>query len=233
MWNAMAGRMVSIYVLVAAAAFSQDAGSVRAAIQQKIGEIKNSIAENQAQLKQYAWTETIEISLNGEVKTRNQNACRYGPDGKVQKTPIGAPAPPPSGGPLKRRIIAKKKDELTDYMDRVRSLLSRYVPPAPGSMQAAFEAGKATLEPASGTVVFNDYIKPGDKVTLTFDTATKKLVTFGVATYLDTPKDAVTINARFSSLPDGTNFMEQSVLDASAKKVQVNTTNFGYQRVGG
>ena len=228
----MTGRMLSIYVLVAVAAFSQDAGSVRGAIQQKIGEIKNSIAQNQAQLKQYAWTETIEISLNGEVKTRNQNACRYGPDGQVQKTPIGAPAAPPSGGPLKRKIIAKKKDELTDYMDRVRSLLSRYIPPAPGSMQAAFEAGKVTLEPASGAVIFNDYVKPGDKVTVTFNTATKKLTTFAVATYLDTPKDAVTINARFSSLPDGTNFMEQSVVDASAKKVRINTTNFGYQRVG-
>ncbi len=117
-------------------------------------------------------------------------------------------------------------------MDRVRSLLGRYIPPAPDSMQAAFEAGKVTLEPASGAVVFNDYVKPGDKVTVAFNTATKKLATFAVATYLDTPKDAVTINARFSSLPDGTNFMEQSTVQATAKKVQINTTNFGYQRVG-
>src|SRR5580698_3647334 len=113
---AMTGRVLLISTLIAVAAFSQD---VRGAIQQKLGEIKNSIAANQAQLKQYAWTETNEISLNGEVKTRNQTGGRYGPDGTVQKTPIGAPAAPPSGGRLKRKIIAKKKDELTDYMDRV------------------------------------------------------------------------------------------------------------------
>jgi hypothetical protein len=111
--------------------------------------------------------------------------------------------------------------------------LRRYVPPEAESMQAAFQAGNATLTPGAGMLMFSDYVKPGDRVTLTFDLATKKLISFAVTTYLDEPKDAVTMNARFSSLPDGTNFVEESVLDASAKQIQVKTTNFGYQRIGG
>src|SRR5271154_2169008 len=148
--------VVSAAVFVAPAAFSQDMNDV---LRQRIGEIKNSIARNQAQLKMYAWTETIETSLKGEVKKRDQNACRYGPDGNIQKTPIGAPPPPPSGGPLKRKIVANKVGDLKDYMDRVGALLRRYIPPDPQSIQAAYQAGKVMLEPASGSVIFTGYVK--------------------------------------------------------------------------
>ena len=51
-------------------------------------------------------------------------------------------------------------------------------------------------------------------------------------TYLHQPKDAVTVNARFSNLADGTNFREESVLDASAKEVQIKTTNSGRHKTG-
>ena len=219
-----------IFFLNVALAFSQD----KAALQQRIGDIKASLAANQEQLKQYAWTETIEISLKGEVKKRNQNACLYGPDGKVQKAPIGE-APPPaqsSGrkGKVKAKIVANKIDEMKEYMDRVKALLGRYIPPDPQSMQAAYGAGKATLNPALGSVVFSDYVKPADKVTIIFDPATKKISSFAVATYLDKPGDDVSVNARFSNLADGTNFMEESVLDATGEKIQVKTTNSGHHR---
>ena len=69
--------------------------------------------------------------------------------------------------------------------------------------------------------------------TFTFDTATKKLRSIDVATYLDSPKDTVTVTARFSSLADGTNFLEESVLDASAKEIQIKTTNSGHSKAGG
>lgn len=193
--------------------------------------MKQSIASNQTQLKQYAWTETTEISLKGEVKKREQTDCHYGPDGKVVKTPIGdAPAPAAKRG-LKGKIIENKVDDMKEYMDRVGSLLRRYIPPDGQDMQAAFQAGKASL--AVGTLVFTDYAKPGDKVTVMFDTATKKIRSFAVTTYLDERKDTVTVNAQFNSLPDGPNFVEQSVLDATAKKISIKTTNFGHRKAGG
>lgn len=222
----MLRRTLTICALAATFAFGQDV------LQQRFAEVKASMAQNQAKLRQYAWTETTEISLKGEVKKRDQNACRYGPDGKVQKTSIGAASPSqPSGGRLKQKIIANKKEELTDYMERVKSLLSRYVPPNPQSLQAAFQSGKATIKPGTGILMFSDYAKPGDQVTLTFNPATKKIVSFQVATYLDEPKDIVAMNVNFSSLPDGTNYVEHSVLDATAKSIQVKTTNFGYSQL--
>jgi hypothetical protein len=49
---------------------------------------------------------------------------------------------------------------------------------------------------------------------------------------MDDPKDTVTLAVQFSSLPDGTNYVQQSVLNATAKKLQVTTVNSNYQPVG-
>ncbi len=228
----MTGRMIPICALAATAALAQDPGSVKAALQQRIGEVKQSIARNQAQLRQYAWTETVEISYKGEDKKRTQSDCQYGPDGSIQKTPIGSPPPPKSRRGIKGKIVTNKIDDMKAYMDRVGSLVKRYIPPDPQIMQASFQSGKATLNPVTGELVFNDYVKPGDKVTVTFDTGTKRVTLFAVATYLDDPKDTVTLNASFSSLPDGPNYLDQSVLMATAKQIQVTTINNAYRKVG-
>jgi hypothetical protein len=41
------------------------------------------------------------------------------------------------------------------------------------------------------------------------------------------------LTVQMASLPDGTNYAQQTVLDASAKKLQVTTTNSNYQKLGG
>ena len=102
-------------------------GAAKQAWQQQLAELKQSIEANQAKLLTYAWVETTEVSLKGKVKKREQNECRYGPDGEVQKTPIGEAsggADKPPRGPL-GKIVEKKIAELKDYMDRVGSLISR------------------------------------------------------------------------------------------------------------
>jgi hypothetical protein len=43
----------------------------------------------------------------------------------------------------------------------------------------------------------------------------------------------VTLAVQMASLPDGTNYVQQTVLDATAKKLQVTTTNSNYQKLGG
>lgn len=54
-----------------------------------------------------------------------------------------------------------------------------------------------------------------------------------MSTYLDDRKDAVTLNASFNSLPDGTNYVETTVLNATAKEIQVRTTTSEYRKAGG
>jgi hypothetical protein len=203
----------------------------QADLQEKLAAVKQSVAMNQQKLHAYRWIETTQLTLNGDAKPSSQSMCQYGPDGTVQKTQISAPPPPPSGGRLKQKVIANKKEEMQDYMGGVKTMLGMYVPPDPQKMQAAFGAGKASLSvagPGLAQIVFKDYAQPGDQMTLIFDSAAKKIKALNVNTYMDNPKDVVTLSVQFSSLPDGTNYVQQSVLNATAKKLVVTTTSSNY-----
>ena len=202
-------------------------------MQQKLAEVKKAAAENKQQLLQYEWTETTQLTLKGDDKEPSANRCRYGPDGQVQKTLIGVPPPPPSSGRMKKKIIAKKKEEIKDYMSQVKSLLSIYVPPDPQRMEEAYRAGKFALNPTPGTMnfIFTDYAQAGDKMTISFDTAAKKIMSVDVNTYLDEEKDAVTLHVQMGTIPDGPNYAQRTVLSAAAKKLVVTTTNSNYQKL--
>jgi hypothetical protein len=203
-------------------------------LQQKLAAVKQSAAENKQKLRQYQWTETTQLTLKGDAKDPSQKLCQYGPDGQVQKTPIGPPPEQPSGGRLKQRVIAKKKAEMVDYMDDVKGVLSMYVPPDPDRMQQAFQAGKVSINPAGGLVnlIFTDYAQPGDRMTLVFNPAIKKIISLSVNTYMGQAKDAVTLQVQMAGLPDGTSYPQQTILNASAKQLVVTTTNSNYQKLG-
>ena len=62
-------------------------------IQQKLAAAKQAAALNQKALRSYSWLEKTELSYKGEVKNTKVDMCRYGPDGKVQKSPVVEPAP--------------------------------------------------------------------------------------------------------------------------------------------
>jgi hypothetical protein len=211
--------------------------------QEKVAALKKSLAENQAALKKYSWTETTEVSLKGEVKKRMQKECHYGPDGKVVKTPIqGGEQAQQQGqagggrrGGLRGAIVEHKVDEMKDYMQRVVALVHEYVPPDGQRIQQAAAAGNVSIQPSQGvaTLVFKDYLKPGDSVALGFNSETKKISDYKVQSYLDNPKDdALSLNVAFASLPDGTNYPQQSVLNVPNKKMVVTVTNSNYVRTG-
>jgi len=218
----------ALLLVSASSAFAQSGE-----LQQKLAAVKQSAAENKQKLRQYQWTETIQLTLKGDAKPPTQNLCQYGPSGQVQKTPIGTPAQAPSGGRVKQRVVAKKKGEITNYMDDVKGLLTMYVPPDPQNMQQAFQAGKVSFNPAGGVMnlIFTDYAQPGDRMTLTFDPASKQIISLSVNTYMGQAKDAVTLQVRMASLPDGTSYSQQTVLNASAKQLVVTTTNSNYQKL--
>jgi hypothetical protein len=230
--------------VVQVAAQEGDAASVK---QEKVAALKESLAQNQASLKTYSWTETTQISVKGEVKKQEQKQCQYGPDGKVQKTPIPgteAPSEPQQqtggrgrrGGAVKKKIVEKKVAETKDYMQQVAALVHQYVPPDPEKIQAAQAAGKVATQPGQQgqvTLTIKNYVKDGDSLALGFDSAAKKIRTYDVSSYLKSPKDdPVKLAVSFASLPDGTNYAQQSVLDAPGKNIQVKVTNSDYKKAG-
>jgi hypothetical protein len=204
-------------------------------LQQKLAAVKESVASNQAALRKYQWIEHTTVSLKGDVKSTKDELCRYGPDGKVQKTPLSPPPPPPGGGKrgLKAKVVEKKKGELEDYMQRAVSLVKDYVPPNPQILQQSFRGGNAMIGgagPGKMQVQVKNYLKMGDALILTLDSAGKVLTAVSVNTYLD-QKDPITLQVNFQTLPDGTNYAATTILDAPGKKVGVQVQGANYQRI--
>ena len=203
-------------------------------LQQKLAAAKQSAAENQQALRSYTWIEKVELSLKGEVKNTTINSCRYGPDGKVQKTPIVQPPPPEKKRGIRGKVIAKKTGEMKAELEASAALVHRYVPPDPGKMQVVVNAGTASAAQAGPGVVvlkFAGYEKTGDWLGLTFDSTVKALRQIEVATYLDDPKSPVTLRVGMQALPDGTHYPGSVALAIPASQIEVRITNSNYQKL--
>jgi hypothetical protein len=206
-----------------------------AALQARIQEIKIASAANKQALAHYNWQESQTISIKGEVKKQQLFLVNVGPDGQQQKTPINAQPAQQSGGPLKRRIVAKKTAEFQDYGDQIADLARQYTQPDPNRLQQAYAQGNISMQLGGGenttTLTIKNYIKPNDSVTLVFNKQTKSIQSLRVASYLTDPSDAVTIQAQFAKLPDGTNHVTGTQINGVSKQLTVVTQNSNYQPI--
>jgi hypothetical protein len=213
------------------------AGAQNPAVQEKLAAIKESSAANKQALAHYTWLEQQTISLKGEVKKSQQFQVQIGPDGQQQKTEINAqPAPQPSGGRFKQRVVAKKTDEFEEYGQQIAALGKQYSQLDMQALDQAYQQGNVSMQPngAAGTVslVIKSYLKPNDSVTLVFNQQQKAIQSVQVATYLTDPGDAVTIAVQFAKLPDGTNHVATMQVNGVSKQLGVVTQNSMYQPLG-
>ena len=209
---------------------------------QVVAGLKQNLAESQKKLRTYEWTETTAISLKGEEKTRKQQRVLYGADGKLLKTPIGAapaakaePSGGRRGGRLKEQIVENKKDEISDYMEKAVALIHKYVPPNPELIQKAKDGGNLTVKPPQDGKVraeFKDFVQKADLLGIDVDAKALQLLGLNVATYLEKPEDAVTLDVRHATLPDGTSYVAKTTFDAKAKNITVVIENSGHKPVG-
>jgi hypothetical protein len=201
-------------------------------MQQKVAAAKQAAAQNQQALRSYTWIEKTEIAVKGEVKNSKIESCRYGPDGKIQKTQISDPPPPPEKKRgLKGKVIEKKTGEMKEEMQAAGALVHEYLPPSPDKIQAAMAAGKITLVPgATTTLRIADYLKAGDTLTLALKPG-QGMQRVDVASYLDSPSKPVTLDVQMQTLPDGTDYAGAIKLAVPADNIEVRITNSNYQKV--
>lgn len=202
-------------------------------VQERVVALKASLAASQAILKSYEWVETTVVSVKGDEKSRKQERCYYGADGKVQKVLLSQSAPPPrKRGPLRRKIAETKQEELTDYMKEAVALVKVYMPPEPVLIQQAKDAGKVSLSPQPGQrtrLTFADYLKIGDSLTLDVDLASNRPLAAKASSYLNSQKEPVTLDVRFSTLNNNATYVARTVLDAKGKNLKVTVENSGHR----
>jgi hypothetical protein len=200
----------------------------------KLMAIKTAQDANKAKLAQYTWTELETISIKGDVKDTKTYQVQM-VNGKAQKTLVNDQKASSGGGRegrVKERVIEKKKEEFQEYGQSISALAKQYTSPNPQALMAAKQAGNISLVPGSGTVnlVIKNYVKPGDSVTMTISEQTHSPQSIQVNSYLNDPKDAVTISAQFAKLPDGTNHVATTTINGVSKQLTVNDQNSNYQK---
>jgi hypothetical protein len=203
-------------------------------MEEKLMAIRQNMAKNKQQLAQYTWIQTETISLKGDVKdTRTYQVSMAG--GQQQKTEINDEKASTGGGRegrLKKHIVEKKTDEYKEYGQQIAQLVKQYTVPDPERLMQAKQQGNLSLVPGNGvlTLVIKSFVKPNDQVTFTLSEQTKSPVSMQVNSYLDDPKDAVTISAQFALLPDGTNHVTTSTVNGVEKHLTIQDQNSNYQK---
>jgi len=196
--------------------------------------VKAEMARSLAALRHYTWTEQTDVLVKGDVKSTTQATCRYDGSGSLIKTPLGSGEQKREPNPASNRPSVRKKAEKQDYIERAISRIGRYLPPNPEQVQYALNNGLASLErPSDGksAIRLKDYFQTGDSVLFTYDPNSKRLLQVNVFADLANPKDPVTMEAVFETLPDGVNHLASTTLNATAKKVQIKTRNMMYEKL--
>jgi hypothetical protein len=217
-------------------AASQPAPDTTAAKKDHVAAVKQSLQSSMAALRHYQWVETTVMSLKGEEKSRTQNNCSYGADGKVAKVPVAPAAEADKKRGLRGKAVEKKKEEISAATKEAMALVKQYVPPDPARIQAAKAAGRVTVSTPDATgqvqVVIKDYLKPGDSLTLDVNAASDHITGLTVSTFTD-KKDPVGLKVSFDALEDGTVHVAKTQLDVPAQDLGIAIENSGYKKAAG
>ena len=122
-------------------------------MQQRVAEVKESIAVNKQLLAQYSWMEQDIISIKGEQKKDELYNVQLGPEGQPQKTPVDPSSMSDDERKrrgLRGRIIEKKNEEYKQYADQIKSLVRQYVPPEKEMLQQSYQQGNVMMGPVGG-----------------------------------------------------------------------------------
>ena len=201
---------------------------------ERVMALKQSLEKDQATLRQYEWIETTSIRYKDEEKSNAQKRCYYGADGVLQKVPVASSQADMPGG-VRGRMARRKKEDVTEYMQKAVALIHQYVPPDPAALQKVFQAGRTgiqILEPGRrGRLDFRDYLIAGDVLGVEVNLTNNKILGLQVLTYIDKTEDAVSLKVEFAPLADGTGYPAQVTLEATKQNVRVVIQNTGYRPV--
>ena len=204
-------------------------------LMREVAAVRQEMARSNLALRQYTWTEHTEVLVKGSVKSSTAFTCRYDESGQLIRNPIGEPKDRELSKAVSRRPMVRKKSEMQDYMERAVTLIQNYVPVKPDQIQYLLQTGEASLGPSEGgksELRFTHYFQAGDVLVFTYDSATKALLRASIKANLANPKDPVTLEAAFATLPEGVTHLSSATLTAKAKKIQVNRRNVMYQKPG-
>ena len=199
-------------------------------------QVAAAIKANAQALKAFSYQQRMQLQLKGETKKVTLNQMTYDMYGNPQKTLLSeqpsADDAQPSGGRLKRRIVARKKGEFKDMMEEIAALVKSYTELPPEQLQASLK--QATFSPGEGDMTgavqiqMRNLIQPGDSLTVWIDRTAMLFRRAVIATTYE--GNPVTTTANYAMLPSGQVYMAQAILNYPKKEVVVEIDSLNYQR---
>lgn len=119
-------------------------------------------------------------------------------------------------------------------MEQAVKLIHQYVPPSADLIQKAKDGGRLQVRPPQDGKVraeFRDFVQQKDLLAIDVDVKALALAAVNVATYLEKPEDAVTLDVRYGTLADGTSYVAKTTFDAKAKNITVVVENSGHRPI--
>ena len=194
----------------------------------ELAAIEQAELTNQETLSHYTWQETQFISVNGEAVDYRLYSVKIGANGQYQRDLViehtGQEA----------IFEPSKKEQLSQYgpyAQQLCELANQYTSLNSERLTRANSRGEIVLlhEDDSIKLTIKNYSKPGDSLTMTINQRTHRLLRVRAKSYLTDSQDAVTIEAEFAELPDGTNHVAITKIDSASRHLTVKLTNWSYQ----
>jgi hypothetical protein len=155
----------------------------------------------------------------------------YGPDGQFQRNNLSDQTAQVRGLFLRHLIAAVDKKQLEQYLTGLRGLLEQYTLPGAGGVQEFLNRSVASGPDGQGLyqVTGRNVLQPGDVFTLWFNPSTRHPTRIEVSTTFQ--GEPVTLSATFRTIqPSGLNHVEFANVNAPAKQVNVQISNYNYYR---
>jgi hypothetical protein len=198
-------------------------------------QVAATIKANTQALKAFSYQQRMQLGLKGETKKVTLNQMSHDMNGNLQKTLLSeqpSADAQPSGGRIKRRVVARKTGEFKEMMEEISALVKSYTELPPERLQASLK--QAALSPGqddmagSVQIVMRNVIHTGDSMTIWIDSTAMLFRRVLIATTYD--GSPVTITANYANLPSGHTYMAQAILNYPKKEVVVQIDNSNYQR---
>jgi hypothetical protein len=197
-------------------------------IKDELAAVQQSELTNQTKLSHYTWQETQIISINGEAVDYRLYSAGVGANGQyhrnlmTESTGQEATLKPPK----KKRLstYGSYAHDLCELSNQYTSLNVEQLTQASNRGESDFVRDGNLIK-----LAIKNYLKSGDSVVMAVDQHTHRLLRVQARSYLTDPQDAVTIQAEFAELPDGTNHVSTVEIDSVNRHLTVKLTSWLYQ----
>jgi hypothetical protein len=194
----------------------------------ELAAIEQTELTNQAKLSHYTWQETQFISVNGEAVDYRLYSVSIGAHGQYQRDLV-------TEHTGQEAVFEPKiKEQLSpygSYAEQLYKLANQYTSLNSEQLNRASSRGDVVLQREGDSIklAIKNYSKTGDSLAMTINHRTHQLMKVQAESYLTDPQEAVTIEAEFAGLPDGTNHLATAEIGSVGRHLTVKLTNWSYQ----